>query len=52
MPRSASGKSADGVTMAALLPPSSKIERPKRAATTGPSLAPIRVDPVAETTGT
>ena len=35
MPRTASSRSADGATTAALLPPSSRIRRPKRDATTG-----------------
>ncbi len=38
--------------MAALLPPSSRMLRPKRAATTGPTLRPIAVEPVALTSGT
>ncbi len=38
--------------MAALLPPSSRMERPKRRATRSLTMRPIRVEPVAETTGT
>ncbi len=52
MPRTASSRSADGATTAALLPPSSRISRPKREATTGATARPIRVDPVAETMAT
>ncbi len=52
MPRTARSRSADGATTAALLPPSSSRVRPKRAATTGPTCAPIRVEPVAETRAT
>ena len=42
MPRSARSRSADGATIAALLPPSSRIDRPNRAATTGADLAAHR----------
>ena len=52
MPRSARSRSADGATIAALLPPSSRIERAKRPATTGATRRPIAVEPVAETIGT
>ncbi len=52
MPRTASSRSADGATIAPLLPPSSRISRPKRAATTGATARPIRVDPVADTIAT
>ena len=52
IPRTARSRSADGVMMAALLPPSSRIERPKRAATTGATARPMRVEPVADKTGT
>ena len=45
-------RSAEGATIIALLPPSSRIARPNRAATLGPTTEPIRVDPVAETIGT
>ena len=45
-------RSAEGATIIALLPPSSRIARPKRAATLGPTIAPMRVEPVAETIGT
>ena len=38
--------------MAALLPPSSRISRPKRPATTGATARPMRVDPVADTMAT
>ena len=38
--------------MAALLPPSSRIARAKRAARRGPTSRPIAVEPVAETTAT
>jgi hypothetical protein len=37
--------------MMALLPPSSSSERPKRLATTSPTRRPIRVEPVADTSG-
>ena len=36
-----------GLTTAALLPPSSSSERPKRSATRGPTARPMRVEPVA-----
>ncbi len=45
-------RSADGPTIAALLPPSSSRDRPKRAATRGPTSRPIRVEPVAESSAT
>ena len=44
-------RSAEGVTMAALLPPSSSSVRPKRAATLGPRARPMAVLPVALTSG-
>ena len=47
MPRVVRSRSADGATIAALLPPSSSSERPKRSATRGPTSRPIRVEPVA-----
>ena len=47
MPRVVRSRSADGATIAALLPPSSSSERPKRSATLGPTERPIRVEPVA-----
>src|ERR1700738_1758242 len=47
--RTAKSRSAEGATMAALLPPSSRIARAKRAARRGPT-SPIAVEPVAETT--
>src|SRR5271170_7231051 len=50
--RIAMSRSAEGATIIALLPPSSRIGRPNRAATFGPTIEPMRVDPVAETTGT
>ena len=52
MARSASLRSAEGVTIIALLPPSSRIVRPSREATTGASALPMRVEPVADTSGT
>ena len=52
MPRTASSRSADGATTAALLPPSSRISRPKRPATTGATARPMRVEPVADTMAT
>ena len=45
-------RSAEGATTIALLPPSSRIGRPNRAATFGPTIEPMRVEPVAETIGT
>ena len=51
-PRTTSSMSALGAMTAALLPPSSRMLRPKRAATTGATLRPMAVDPVALTTGT
>ena len=50
--RIAMSRSAEGATIIALLPPSSRIGRPKRAATLGPTIEPMRVEPVAETIGT
>ena len=50
--RTARSRSADGATIIALLPPSSRMARPNRAATFGPTAAPMRVEPVAETSGT
>ena len=50
--RTARSRSADGVTTAALLPPSSRSVRPIRAATRGATCAPIRSDPVALTSWT
>jgi hypothetical protein len=47
MPRVVRSRSADGVTTAALLPPSSSNDRPNRSATRGPTARPMRVDPVA-----
>ena len=52
MPRTARDRSADGATIAALLPPSSSSARPNRAATRGAISRPIRVDPVALTRAT
>ena len=48
--RTARSRSADGATMAALLPPSSRIARANRAASRGPTARPMAVEPVAETT--
>ena len=50
--RTAMSRSAEGATIIALLPPSSRIGRPNRAATFGPTIEPMRVEPVAETIGT
>src|SRR4051812_19265537 len=47
MPRVARSRSADGVTTAALFPPSSSRARPNRSATRGPTERPMRVEPVA-----
>ena len=44
--------SAEGVTMMALLPPNSSKDLPSRAATVCATALPIRVDPVAEMSGT
>ncbi|MNV76688.1 hypothetical protein D3C71_1700580 [compost metagenome] len=52
MPRTARSRSALGVRIMALLPPSSRMLRPKRAATLGPTSRPMRVLPVALTSGT
>ncbi|CFS23892.1 Uncharacterised protein [Mycobacterium tuberculosis] len=52
MPRTASSRSADGATMAALLPPNSSSTRPKRRATRGPTCWPIRTEPVADNNAT
>ncbi|MCY1543750.1 hypothetical protein D9M68_795800 [compost metagenome] len=52
MPRTARPRSALGVRIMALLPPSSRMLRPKRAATLGPTSRPMRVLPVALTSGT
>ena len=52
MPRVVRSRSADGPTIAALLPPSSSRDRPNRAATRGPTSRPIRVEPVAESSAT
>ena len=46
-PRVVRSRSAVGLTTAALLPPSSRRERPNRSATRGPTARPIRVEPVA-----
>ncbi len=48
----ARSRSADGATIAALLPPSSSSARAKRAASRGPTARPMAVEPVAETTAT
>ena len=52
MPRTARSRSAVGATIAALLPPSSRISRPNRPATIGATARPIRVEPVADTMAT
>ena len=52
MARTARSRSAVGLTIMALLPPSSRMLRPNRDATRGPTMRPIRVEPVAETIGT
>ena len=52
MARVANSTSALGAKIIALLPPNSKIERPKRAATFVPTSRPMRVLPVALTKGT
>ncbi len=52
MARNAISRSADGATIMALLPPSSRMHLPKRAATFGPTTRPMRVEPVAETIAT
>ena len=44
--------SAEGVMMMALLPPSSRMLRPKRPATDWPTIRPMRVLPVALKSGT
>ena len=49
MPRSARSKSAVGAKIIALLPPSSSKHLPKRSATLGPTVLPMRVLPVALT---
>ena len=51
MARMARSRSAVGVTMMALLPPSSRRLRPRRRLTTSPTWRPILVEPVAETSG-
>src|SRR5678815_2533753 len=51
MARFARLRSAEGVTMIPLFPPSSRIVRPKRSATTVPTRFPIRDEPVADTSG-
>ncbi len=50
--RVASSRSALGATIIALLPPSSRMARPKRSPTRAATARPIRVLPVALTTGT
>ncbi len=50
--RSARSRSADGATIAPLLPPSSSSARPNRAASRGATARPIAVEPVADTSGT
>jgi len=50
--RAASSRSAASVTSMPLLPPSSRIDRPNRRATRGPTARPIAVLPVALTSAT
>ena len=50
--RNASSRSAEGVTITALLPPSSNKVRPSRFDTAFATCFPIRVEPVADTSGT
>ena len=50
--RRAMSISAEGQTIPALLPPSSRMHLPKRAATFGPTIRPMRVEPVAEISAT
>src|SRR6266702_3987087 len=52
MARNVRWRSAVGQTMAALLPPSSRMARANRLASRGATLRPIAVEPVAETRGT
>ncbi len=52
MARTAMSRSALGARIMALLPPSSRMLRPKRAATRGPTSRPMRVLPVALTRAT
>ncbi len=52
MPLSASSRSADGATIAPLLPPSSRMQRPSRCATVAATARPIGTEPVAETIAT
>ena len=49
MARSARARSADGATIAALFPPSSRMVRRKRGATCSATACPMRVEPVADT---
>ena len=51
MARRVRSRSAVGVTMAALFPPSSRMALAKRAASLGATARPMAVDPVAETRG-
>ena len=44
-------KSAEGVMMIALFPPNSSKDFPKRSATLAPTILPILVEPVADTSG-
>src|SRR5579864_4324358 len=50
-PRTAISRSACSLIMIALFPPSSNRDLPRREATTDASAFPIRVDPVADTSG-
>ena len=52
IPRVVSSRSADGATIAALLPPNSSSIRPIRVATRGATARPIRSEPVALTSAT
>ena len=52
LPGRARSRFACGVTMIALLPPSSRIDLPRRAPTTSPTRLPMRHEPVADTSGT
>ena len=49
--RTAISKSAEGVTTMPLFPPSSRSDRPSRAATVWATARPIRTEPVAEISG-
>ena len=51
LPAPTNSRSASGITMMALLPPSSRRTRPNRSATTAPTRLPMRQEPVAEMSG-